>query len=74
MTTGPQVEPTSRTVVVQREYADPIGDVWTALTESDRLARWLGHYTGTGGAGGTVELTMTGEVDAGGEVAAPVTV
>lgn len=59
---------------VRRRYPDPVEDVWAAFTESDRLARWFGSYTGTGRAGGTVELTVTGEVDAGGEVAAPVTV
>lgn len=59
---------------IRRRYPDPIEDVWRALTESDRLARWFGSYTGTGRPGGTVELTVTGEVDAGGEVAAPVTV
>jgi uncharacterized protein YndB with AHSA1/START domain len=57
-----------------RRYPDPVEDVWAAFTESDRLARWFGSYTGTGRPGGTVELTVTGEVDAGGEVAAPVTV
>ena len=38
------------------------------------MARWIGHYTGGGRAGGTVEFTVTGELDAGGEVAEPVTV
>jgi len=61
-------------VVLRRSYPDPVGDVWSAFTESDRLARWIGSYTGTGRPGGTVEFTVTGEVDAGGEVAAPVTV
>lgn len=61
-------------VVVHRSYPEPVEDVWSAFTESDRLARWIGSYTGTGRPGGTVEFTMTGEVDAGGEVAAPVTV
>jgi uncharacterized protein YndB with AHSA1/START domain len=61
-------------VVVQREYPDPIGQVWAALTESDRLARWIGTHTGGGAPGCTVEFTMTGEVDAGGEVTEPVTV
>lgn len=59
---------------VRRRYPDPVEDVWAAFTESDRLARWFGSYTGTGRPGGTVELTVTGEVDAGGEVAAPVAV
>ncbi|MCE3550638.1 SRPBCC domain-containing protein [Pseudonocardia sp. RS11V-5] len=36
--------------------------------------RWFGTYSGTGRPGGTVELTITGEVDAGGVVADPVTV
>jgi uncharacterized protein YndB with AHSA1/START domain len=75
MTTGPQDEPgAGRTVVLHREYPDPIDDVWAALTRSDRLARWIGSDTGEGGAGRTVEFTLTGEVDAGGAVAAPATV
>ena len=61
-------------VVLQQEYPDPIGQVWAALTESDRLAPWIGTHSGGGAPGGTVEFTMTGEVDAGGEVAEPVTV
>ena len=60
--------------MLRREYPDPVDAVWAALTESERLSRWIGTYTGTGGAGGCVEFTITGEVDAGGEVAAPVTV
>lgn len=60
-----------RMLVFRRVFTEPVDDVWSALTESDRLARWFGSYTGTGG---TVELTVTGEVDAGGDVAAPVTV
>ena len=31
----------------------PIEDVWSALTEPDRLARWIGGYEGERGAGGT---------------------
>lgn len=66
--------PSDDHLTLRREYPDPIGEVWAAFTESARLARWFGSYTGTGGPGGAVELTVTGEVDAGGEVAAPVTV
>ncbi len=61
-------------IVLRKEFPDPVEDVWAAVTESDRLARWFGSYTGRGRPGGTVEFTVTGEVDAGGEVAAPVTV
>lgn len=63
-----------RLLVLHRSYPDPVEDVWAALTESDRLSRWLGTWTGQGGAGSTVEFTWTGEVDAGGEVAPPATV
>ncbi|GAA0276935.1 SRPBCC domain-containing protein [Cryptosporangium japonicum] len=64
----------TETIVLHRTFADPIEDVWAAITESDRLARWIGHYEGTGGTGGTVEFTTTGELDAGGEVDEPATV
>lgn len=86
MTTDPQVDAEGRVVVLRREWPDPIDDVWSALTESERTARWIGTWTGpgeeTGAVGSTgpaslpryVEFTMTGEVDAGGEVAPPVTI
>ena len=56
------------TLVWRREYPDPVPDVWAAITESDRLGRWIGTWTGEPRVGGTVAFTMTGEVDAGGEV------
>ena len=72
MATGPQDENgDGPTVTLRREYPAPIEAVWAALTEPDRLARWIGTYTGRGGVGSTVEFTLTGEVDAGGEVAVP---
>jgi uncharacterized protein YndB with AHSA1/START domain len=96
MTTDLQADHDGRTVVLRRAWPDPIDDVWSALTESERTARWIGTWTERGeeaGAsgesqrvmpgdpassarrrGGTVQFTMTGEVDAGGEVAPPVTV
>ena len=43
-----------------RDYADPVEDVWSAITESERLARWLGTWTGDP-ATGFVELRMTAE-------------
>lgn len=63
-----------REIVLRKQFPDPVEDVWAAVTESERLGRWFGTYTGSGRPGGTVEFTVTGEVDAGGEVAAPVTV
>ena len=75
MTSEPRDEVhAGRLLVLRREYPDAIDEVWAALTESDRLARWIGTYTGRGGAGTTVAFTLTGEADAGGEVAPPVTV
>ena len=78
MTTDPQADAEGRVVVLRREWPDPIDDVWSALTESERTARWIGTWTGraeeAGSTATTVEFTMTGEVDAGGEVAPPVTV
>jgi len=77
VTTDPQVDAEARLVVLRREWPDPIDDVWSALTESERTARWIGTWTGRAEAGRTattVEFTMTGEVDAGGEVAPPVTI
>lgn len=54
------------TLRFRREYPDPPADVWPALTESDRLARWFGSFTGEARPGGTVLLTMTSAEDAGG--------
>ena len=72
MTTDQQADDGSRLVVLRREYPDPIDDVWSALTESERTARWIGTWTDRTEM--TVQFTMTGEVDAGGEIAPPVTV
>jgi aminocarboxymuconate-semialdehyde decarboxylase len=59
----------ARRLEFRRRYQVPIQEVWSAVTESDRLARWLGSYEGVGAAGGSVTLTMTAAEDAGGEPA-----
>ena len=41
-----------------RTYDDAIEDVWAALTEPERVARWLGTVSGDPNTG-TVEFTMT---------------
>lgn len=56
-----------RTLVFHRRYPYPIEDVWSELTDSERLVRWFGSYEGVGVVGGTVAVTMTAEEDAGGE-------
>lgn len=45
----------------RRSWPDPIEDVWSALTEPDRLARWIGRYDGARGAGGSGTFVMTHE-------------
>lgn len=45
----------------RRSWPDPIEDVWSALTEPDRLARWIGVYEGERRAGGTGTFAMTQE-------------
>jgi uncharacterized protein YndB with AHSA1/START domain len=72
VTTDPQAD--GRLLVLRRQYPDPIGEVWAALTESDRLGRWIGTHADGGRPGGTVQFTLTGEADAGGDVAEPATV
>ena len=44
----------------ERHYDTPATEVWSALTDPDRLARWLGRWTGDP-ASGQVQLTMTEE-------------
>ena len=51
----------------RRSWPDPIEDVWAALTEPDRLARWIGSYEGERSAGGTGTFTMTHEDEPVGE-------
>ena len=45
----------------RRSWPDPIEDVWGALTEPDRLARWIGRYDGAREPGGTGTFVMTHE-------------
>lgn len=47
-------------LVIVRELRAPIEDVWAAVTESERLARWIGTFTGDP-ASGLVRFRMTVE-------------
>jgi uncharacterized protein YndB with AHSA1/START domain len=49
-------------VVFERTFAAPIADVWAAVTESDRTARWIGTWRGDP-ATGSVQFRMTAEGD-----------
>lgn len=47
-------------LVLERQFAAPVAAVWAAVTESDRLGRWIGIWRGDP-ASGTVEFNMTAE-------------
>ena len=47
-------------LTLTREFRAPIEDVWAAVTESDRLARWIGTWIGDPSSG-HVGFTMTAE-------------
>jgi uncharacterized protein YndB with AHSA1/START domain len=74
MSTPTDVRPTGtvelrdgRHVLVQtREFRAPIEDVWAAVTEPDRLARWIGSWTGDPESG-SVRFQMLFEGDHPGE-------
>ncbi|HEV7722719.1 MAG TPA: SRPBCC family protein [Iamia sp.] len=53
-----------KAVVASERYASPVDDVWDAVTDADRLARWFLPVTGELRLGGTYQL----EGNAGGEV------
>ena len=50
-----------RRLVFRRSWPDPAADVWAALTEPERSARWIGRYDGPHGAGAEGTFTMTAE-------------
>jgi len=49
-------------VAFERTFHAPITDVWAAVTESDRLERWIGTWTGDP-ASGSVRFRMNAEGD-----------
>ena len=56
----PTAELDGTTLTLTRRFNAPIDDVWAAITESDRVGRWYGTWTGDP-ADGFVMLTMNGE-------------
>ncbi len=53
-----------RSVLLCRVYDAPIGDVWSACTDPERLGRWLGPIDGDLRPGGTFQLkdNASGEI------------
>ncbi len=49
----------------RREHRVPVEDLWSAVTEPERLARWIGTWTGEPKVGGTVQFQMLHEAEAG---------
>lgn len=49
-------------VVLERRFHAPVADVWASVTESERLERWVGTWTGDP-ADGEVVFRMTAEGD-----------
>lgn len=49
-------------VVLTRTFHAPIEDVWAAITEPDRMARWIGIWTGELNSG-SVSFWMNSEGD-----------
>lgn len=49
-----------RALLITREFRAPIEDVWAAVTEPERLSRWIGTWAGDP-ASGRVAFTMTAE-------------
>lgn len=47
-------------LVFERSFRAPVTDVWAAVTEPDRLRRWIGHWAGDP-ASGAVSFWMTAE-------------
>ncbi|TFV52034.1 SRPBCC family protein [Blastococcus sp. TF02A_35] len=56
-----------RRLEFRRSWPDPIEDVWSALTEPDRLVRWIGTFDGERRVGATGTFTMTHEAEPVGE-------
>jgi uncharacterized protein YndB with AHSA1/START domain len=65
--TGRVIEQDGRHVLVQtRTFDAPIEDVWAAVTDPDRLARWIGTWTGDPESGSVLfRMLFEGEDHAG---------
>lgn len=50
-------------IVYERRFGAPIEDVWASVTEPERLARWIGTWTGRPAVGRSVTFRMLFEGD-----------
>lgn len=57
-----RLDPEARTLTFTRRFPAAIDDVWASITESERLSRWFGTWTGDP-ADGWVVVTMHAEAE-----------
>jgi uncharacterized protein YndB with AHSA1/START domain len=64
------LRPEGRGLAVRMEdrYDTGIDDLWDAVTDPDRLARWIGTVTGDLRPGGTIAVSLTSKYEAPGRV------
>ncbi len=48
-------------LLINRTFNAPAVDVWASLTEPERVARWIGHWTGDAAPGRTISFVMSAE-------------
>ncbi|WP_151526847.1 SRPBCC domain-containing protein [Serinicoccus kebangsaanensis] len=66
ITGAPETIDGQQHLVLTRTFTAPVQDVWAAITESERLGRWFGTWTGDP-ASGRVEVSWAYEDEAGSE-------
>lgn len=50
-----------RDLILKRDLPVSAGEAWQWVTDSGRLEKWFGTWTGSGKAGGRIEVTMNAE-------------
>ncbi len=53
--------PDGRDLVLTRKFRIPPTEAWAWITESPKLEKWFGTWTGDTGPGGRIEVTMNAE-------------
>jgi uncharacterized protein YndB with AHSA1/START domain len=56
----PETRQDGEWIVFTRRFTAPVEDVWAAVTDSERLGRWIGTWSGNP-ASGSVTFRMTAE-------------
>ena len=62
MTATGRLEDDGRTLLLPRSFRAPVEDVWASVTESERVGRWFGTWTGDP-ADGFVMVSMNAEAE-----------